>query len=156
MEVWQLKELKKKHSFKLVRGTESGSRDRGCAARWQLEYWAGEADAGRLGSSTFVCRWTRRNNWGAGQIVQSRAPAGKWSLKTSVNLSKNLWGLWQREKLHRTVCWRDPQDPRPYTNPPNWESAPERPNLLVGSRGSDWQPAKSQASGVVPSLTPPP
>ena len=29
-------------------------------------------------------------------------------------------------------------------------------NLLVGSEGSDWKHGESQASGIVPSLTPPP
>ena len=37
----------------------------------------------------------------------------------------------------RRVGWRDPQGPRTYTDPPTWESAPEGPNLLVGSGGSD-------------------
>ena len=35
---------------------------------------------------------------------------------------------------HRRVHWRDPQDPRTYPKPPIWESAPEGPNLLAGSR----------------------
>ena len=41
-----------------------------------------------------------------------------------------------------------------YTNSLTWESAPEEPNLLVGSGESDWKPAKSQASSIVPSLIP--
>ena len=40
------------------------------------------------------------------------------------------------------------------THPPR-ESAPQGPNLLVGSRGSDWKPAESPASGIVPFQTPP-
>ena len=43
-----------------------------------------------------------------------------------------------------------------YTNPPTWESAPERTNLIVGSRGSDQKPAERGARGIVPSWTPPP
>ena len=31
----------------------------------------------------------------------------------------------------------DPQGPRAYTSPPTQEAAPEGPNLIVGSRGSD-------------------
>ena len=57
---------------------------------------------------------------------------------------------------HRRVPWRDPQGPRTYTNPLTWESSPEGPNLLVGSGGSDWKPAKCRASGIVPSRIPPP
>ena len=33
--------------------------------------------------------------------------------------------------------WKNPQGPRTYTKPPTQESAPEGPNLPVGSRGSD-------------------
>ena len=51
--------------------------------------------------------------------------------------------------------WRDPQDPRTYTYPPSWESAAKGRNLLVGSRGSDWKLAESQASDIAPSWTPP-
>ena len=41
-----------------------------------------------------------------------------------------------------------------YINPPTWESELEGPNLLVSSGGSDRKPAKSRASGIVPSQTP--
>ena len=37
--------------------------------------------------------------------------------------------------LIKRVHWRDPQGPRMYTNPPNQESVPEGPNLIVGSGG---------------------
>ena len=57
---------------------------------------------------------------------------------------------------HRRVCWRDLQGPRMYTSLPTRESAPEGPNLLVGSGGTDWKQGESQASGIVPSQTPPP
>ena len=39
--------------------------------------------------------------------------------------------------------------------PPTRTSAPEGPNLLVGSRGNKLKPVESRASGIVPSLTPP-
>ena len=54
------------------------------------------------------------------------------------------------------ACWRDQQGPRMYTNPPTQESAPEGPKLLVDSVRSDYKPAESEASSIVPSLTPPP
>ena len=38
---------------------------------------------------------------------------------------------------HIIVCWRDPQDPRPYTMPPHNESSPEGANLFVDSELSD-------------------
>ena len=41
-------------------------------------------------------------------------------------------------------------------NPPTQESAPEGPNLIMGSGGGDWKLAESGASGTVPSQTPPP
>ena len=40
-------------------------------------------------------------------------------------------------QLHRRVYRRDPQHPRTFTNPHTWELAPEGPNLLVGSGGSE-------------------
>ena len=42
-----------------------------------------------------------------------------------------------------------------YTNPPTQESTLEGPNLLVGSRRSDWKLVQSQASNISPSLIPP-
>ena len=46
-------------------------------------------------------------------------------------------GSRRNSQPHRRVRWRDPQGPRMYTNAPTRESAPEEPNLLVGSGGSD-------------------
>ena len=43
----------------------------------------------------------------------------------------------RNSQSHRRVRWRDPQGPRMYTSPPTRESAPEGPNLIVGSGGSD-------------------
>ena len=101
--------------------------------------------AGRLGGPIFVCGYTRRN-WGVRQTVQPRVPV--WGRKASKPLTiKTCGGCGSRRnsQSHRRVCWRDPQGPRMYTNPPTWESAPEGPNLLVGSRESDWKPAKQAA-----------
>ena len=36
--------------------------------------------------------------------------------------------------VSKEVCWRAPQSPKTYTSPPAWESAPEGPTLLMGSR----------------------
>ena len=66
------------------------------------------------------------------------------------------WGTRRNSKPHRRVHWRDSQGPRIYTNPPTCESVPKGPNLLVGSGGSDWKLAESQAKGIVASLTTPP
>ena len=55
-------------------------------------------------------------------------------------LTENTCGglqLWEKLPLHREGRWRDPQGPRMYTKPPTGELAPEGPNLLVDSRGSD-------------------
>ena len=63
------KELKKKHSSRLVGGMEAGSRaerTRGKAAAGG----PGEGAAGGFGGPTFLCGQTRRNNWGVRQTVQ--------------------------------------------------------------------------------------
>ena len=61
--------------------------------------------------------------------------------KASRPLTENTCGgcgsSGRNSQPHGRVRWRDPQDPRTYTNPPPWESAPEGPNLIVGSGGSD-------------------
>ena len=61
----------------------------------------------------------------------------KESLKTSGCKNLGGCGSGRNSQSHRRVHWRDPQGPRTYTKPPTQESAPEGPNLLVGSRGSD-------------------
>ena len=61
----------------------------------------------------------------------------------------------RNSKAHSRVSWRDSQSPRMYTNPLTEESAPQGPNLLVGSGRNDWKPAESTASSIVPSWTPP-
>ena len=43
----------------------------------------------------------------------------------------------KNSQTHRRVHWSVPCDPRMYTSPPTWESAPEGPNLLVGGGESD-------------------
>ena len=49
------KELKKKHSFRLVEGwRQVAGGQRGWAARWWLEDWVGEVAVHGLNSSTFA------------------------------------------------------------------------------------------------------
>ena len=100
---------------------------------------------------------TGRNNWGARQTVQPRVPVQeKKASKPLAVITCGGFSSGRNSQPHRRVHWRDPQGPRMYPKPPTWESTPEGPNLLVNIRGSDWKPAKSQATGTVPSQTPPP
>ena len=105
-----------------------------------------------------ICMWIpRRNKWGVRQTMKPRVPV--WGNKASKPLLKKTCGSSGSRKNsqpHRKVHWRDPQGSRTYTKPPTCESAPEGPNLIVGSGGSDWKAAESWASSVVLSLTPPP
>ena len=90
------------------------------------------------------------------QTMRPKVPV--WETKASKSLAVNTCegcGGGRNSQPHRRVHWRDQQGPRMYTNPPTLESAPEGLNLLVGNRGSDWKPAESQASGIVPSLNTP-
>ena len=110
--------------------------------------------AGGAGSPTFAYGRTRRNNWGARQTTQPRAPV--WGNKASKLLTEKMCGGCggrRNSQPQRRVHWRDPQGPRMYTKPPTQESTPEGPSLLVGSRESDWKLAESQASSIVPSPT---
>ena len=123
------KELKKKHSSRLVGGTEMGGQgknDGQQGSSWRTR--VGKAAAGRQGSS-----W-----WTWQQTLQPRVPAQ--GNKASKPLTENICGgcgSGRNSQSHRRILWRDPQGPRGYTNPPTWESAPEGPNLLVGNGGSD-------------------
>ena len=137
---------------------------RGCATwRW-LENLVGKV-AVRLG-------WARQqladqevpylcaNNWEeqlGTETVQPRIPVqgNKASKPLTVKICEG-WGGRRNSQPHRRVHWRDPQGPGTCTNPPTWESAPEGPNLLVGSGRSDYKRSEKRASDIVPSLTPPP
>ena len=57
----------------------------------------GKVVAGGVGSPTFVCRLTGRNNYGVRQTVQPRVPV--WGNKASKLLTKNLWGLQKQKKF---------------------------------------------------------
>ena len=121
---------------------------RGLKARQWLEDWAvPHSHADKPGGTTR--EWDRPQNLG----FQHR------EIKPQSLTEKTCkgWGSSRRNsQSHRQVHCRDPQGLTTYTNPPTQESAPERPNLPVGSQGSDWKPAKSRASSIVPSWTPPP
>ena len=56
---------------------------------------------------------------------------------------------------HRSVCWRDPQGPRTYTNPPTQESAWEGPicSWLVGEVTENRQRAEQVCSPLDPPTT---
>ena len=98
----------------------------------------GKVVAGRPGGPTFACRKAGRINWGARQTAQPTVPA--WETKISKLLAVKICagcGGRRNSQPHRRVHWRDPQDPKTYTNLPTRESAVEGPNLLVGSGGSD-------------------
>ena len=68
---------------------------------------------------------------------QGNKPSKPLTLKTFGG-----WGSRRNSQDHKRVCWRDPHSPQKYTKPPTQESAPQEPNLLVGSRGSDWKPGQ--------------
>ena len=104
-------------------------------------------DRGRQGSSW----WTRQQTVQPRALVRGNKASNHW-LKTPGG-----WGSSGRNsQLHRGVHWRDPKGPRTYTNPPTQELAPEGPNLIVGSGGSDWNLAESWARTIIPSWTPSP
>ena len=94
---------------------------------------------------------------GVRQTLQPRIPVlGNKASKPLAEKTCGGWGSRISSQPHRLVHWGDPQGPGTYTKPPTQESAPEGLNLLVGSRGSNWKPAKSWASCIVPSQNPPP
>ena len=100
----------------------------GHTARGWLEDWA----------VSHLCGYTRRKNWGVRQTTQPRVPVlGNTASKTLTLKTCRGCGSGRNSQPHRRVCWRDAQCPRTYTNPPTWESAPEGPNLFVGSGGSE-------------------
>ena len=93
---------------------------------------------GGLEYPTFTHGSAERNNWGARQTTQPRVPVQE--IKSSKPLAVKMhrgYGSRRDSQSLRRVFWRGPQDPRTYTSPPTWESAPKRHNPLVGSKGSD-------------------
>ena len=147
---WSLttKGLKKKHSSRPVGGVEMG--------HWGREdVWQG---CSSWTEGSHICMWiNQRNNWGAWQTKQPRVPVqGNKASKPLTVKTCGGYSSGRTSQTPRRVCWRDPQGPRRYTNPPTLESAPEEPNLLLDIRGSDWKPVGSWASGIISSWTLPP
>ena len=141
------KEIKKKHSSRPVGETEMGSR---------AERTCGKAVAG--GQRVPHLRADKRGGATGEQDRPCNPGLHCGEIKPQISDWKHLWVLrrqWERLPASQTVHWRDPQGPRMYTSPPTRKSAPEGPSLLVGSGGSDWNPAESKASGTVLSWTPP-
>ena len=139
------KELKKKHSSRPVGGAEISSR---------VERTRGKAAAGGLG----------RARWRLVDEVVPHLPADKpggttrgrdrphnpgfqcGEIKTKSLWLKTLVGVEAAAGETPSLTGEftgDPQGPRTYTSSHTQESAPEGPNLLVGSRGSDSKPAGS-------------
>ena len=63
-----------------------------------------------------------------------------------------MWVLrwWREIPVSRIVCFKDLQGPETYTNLPIWESAPEGPNLLMGSGGMTESQPKAEQSLLFP------
>ena len=91
--------------------------------------------------------------WGSeADCATQGSSVGKQSLKPLIENTPGGWGSNKRNSQpHRRVHWRHPQGPRACTSPSTGESAPEGPDLIVGSGGSDWKPAGSGESTIAPS-----
>ena len=139
------KELKKKHSSRLVERVETGNQVGG-------DMWQG---SGWWTKQSHACIWI---NWGVRQTTQPRSPV--WEKRASKPLVVKTYGGCggggRTCQSHSRVFWRGPWGPGAYTNLLTWESAPDGLNLLVGSGGSDWKSTESPASSIVPSLALPP
>ena len=116
-----------------------------------------EAAAGRAGDTAFMYRYTGRNNWGATQTEQPRVPVqGNEASKPLPVKTYGGCGSGRNYQPHRRVRWRDPHGPRMYTNPPTQGISTRRDRFACGWWGKLLKAGKSQANGIVPSLTPPP
>ena len=87
--------------------------------------------------------WTRQLCWSGSASVPAE---GNKASKLLTGEICGGWGGRRNSQSHRRISWGDPKCPRPYTSPPTWESAPEGPNLLVDSGGSDWKLRAEQAA----------
>ena len=99
--------------------------------------WRGPTTSWRLAVSHLQVD-KQEEQWGGRQTAQPMIPVPekKASRPMAVKTCGNC-GSRRNPQPHRRVPWRDPQGPRTYTNPPTREAAPERPNVIVGSGGSD-------------------
>ena len=133
------KKLKKKHSSRPVGGAETGSwveRTQGKAGGpGQMRKWLADRVKQQLVDwGPHICM---QINWVEQMGSETDLPTQGSSLKPLTEKTYGGCGSGRNSQPHRRVCWRDRQGPRMYTNPPTQESAPEGPNFLVGSRGSD-------------------
>ena len=142
------KELKKKHSSRLVGEVETGSQGREDGqcnrpgwARGQLVDWVvPHSRADKLGGTT-------------GEQDRPHNRGFEWETKASKFLAVTTCGGCSSRKNyqpHRRIQWRDQQSPRMDTNPPTRISAPKRPNLLVGNGGSDWIGRRAERAALFP------
>ena len=97
------------------------------ASWWQADQAVPHSCADKLGGTLET---DRRHNPG----FQHRKPKPQKHLVVKIC---GGCGIGRNSQPHGRVHWRQPQGPRMYTNTPTQESAPEGPNLLVGSRGSN-------------------
>ena len=124
------KELKKKHPSRPLGGEETGNRDREDSRQ-------GGSWKTRQSHICALINWEKQLGRER-ETAQPRVPAqGNKASKPLTIKTCGGCGDGRNSQPHRRVHWIDPQGPRPYTNPPTWESAPEEHNLLEGSRGSD-------------------
>ena len=84
------KELKKKHSSRTVGRAEMGSWVERTHGKVVMAGGPGKVAAGGAGSSTFACRQTRRNKWGARHTAQPRVLV--WGGKASRPLTVKTCG----------------------------------------------------------------
>ena len=106
----------------------------------------GEAAVGQLreevagGPGSTMCVWINPEEQLGSETDHTAQSSSMGEKKASKPLTVKFCGGCgggRNSQPHGRAHWRDPQGPRMYTNPPTWESAPEGPNLLVGSEGSD-------------------
>ena len=116
---------------------DQGGQGGGQLADWERQWWQT--------TQSYVCgQINREDELGVRQAGQPRGL--EWGNKASKPLTIKTCGdcgSGRNSQPHKRVHWRNSQGPRMHTKPPPLESAPEGPNLLVGSRGSDSKPAKS-------------
>ena len=115
---------------------------------------------GATGWRSHICIMWINQEVQLGRARQTTQPTvSAWEKKASKPLAVKTCGGStgvRNSQPHRRVCWRDPQYPRTYTNPPNKESAAEGSNVFVYLEGSGLKWSEGQASSIVPSLTPHP
>ena len=128
------KELKKKHSFRQGGGAEKGSREERTRIKVVTGGQGGQG-GGRWSRWSHIYVWINWEEQLRSKTSKPRVPAP--GNKASKPLTIKTCGSCcsgRNSQHHSRVRWRDPIT---YTNPPTGESAPEWPNPLVGSRGSD-------------------